>query len=186
MNSILKAMHSIFRKDPITMEITESVSNELMFLEDAEKDVVKQTIIDDATWGLDLQEKEFGITTDPNKSYEERRSVIKARRRGKGKLTLELIKRTVEAYTYAQTEVKFDGVIHIAFTSVYGRPPNMENVYATIENIKPAHIPVEYTFRYRTHDDIRNCMATHQKLSEITHEEIRSGQVDFLPINGGR
>lgn len=112
--------------------------------------------------------------------------VIKARRRGKGKLTLELIKRTVEAYTYAQTEVKFDGIIHIAFTSVYGRPPNMEDVYATIENIKPAHIPVEYTFRYRTHDDIRNCMATHQKLSEITHEEIRSGQVDFLPINGGR
>lgn len=185
MNKILKAMHKVFREDPITVEISESVSGILDGLETDEKDVVSQTIIDTATWGLDLQEKELGIRTDKNKSYEERRSVIKAKRRGRGKLTLALIKRTVEAYTYAQTSVTFDGAIHIVFTSVYGRPPNMQDVYDTIENIKPAHIPVDYTFKYRTHGDIHNCGAKHAQLNTLTHEQIRSGSADFLPVIGG-
>ena len=54
MNNILKAMHRVFRKDPVTVEITDSVSGLLNELEAAEKDVVNQTIIDNATWGLDL------------------------------------------------------------------------------------------------------------------------------------
>lgn len=185
MNSILKAMHKVFRKDPITVEITDSVADVLAELEADEKDIVSQKIIDTATWGLDLQEKELGIKTDISKSYEDRRSVIKAKRRGRGKLTLALIKRTVEAYTYAQTSVTFDGTIHIVFTSVYGRPPNMQDVYATIESIKPAHIPVDYTFKYRTHGDINSCGATHAQLNTLTHEQIRSGSADFLPVIGG-
>lgn len=184
MNNILKAMHKVFRKDPVTVEITDSVSGLLNELEAAEKDVVNQTIIDNATWGLDLQEKELGIITDTLKSLEDRRSVIKAKRRGKGKLTIALIKRTVEAYTYAQTSVIFDGAIHIIFTSIYGRPPNMADVYATIENIKPAHIAVDYTFKYRTHGDINISKASHGQLHTLTHEQIRSGNASFLPVIG--
>lgn len=184
MNNILKAMHKVFRKDPVTIEVTDSVSELLSGLEAAEKDVVSQTIIDSATWGLDLQEKELGIIPDNSKSFEDRRAVIKAKRRGKGKLTISLIKRTVEAYTYAQTSVVFDGAIHIIFTSIYGRPPNMADVYATIENIKPAHIAVDYTFKYRTHGDINISKASHGQLHTLTHEQIRSGNASFLPVIG--
>lgn len=174
-------MHKVFRKDPITVEITGSVNTELQALALAERDIVNQTIIDTATWGLGLQERELGLITDTSKNFEIRRSVIKAKRRGSGKLDIALIKRTVESYTYADTEITFDGAIHIAFTSIYGRPPNMDDVYTTIENIKPAHIAVYYSFKYRTHDEIKKSGATHNQLATLTHIQIGQGNADFLP-----
>ena len=45
-------------------------------------DMAKQFAIPTATWGLDLWEFEYGIITDYNKSYEQRREILKAKERG--------------------------------------------------------------------------------------------------------
>jgi hypothetical protein len=112
------------------------------------KDLEKQLAIDTATWALELYEKELGILTDLNRPYEERRSTIKSKWRGAGKVDSNLIKLVADAYTNGDVKVSFDGKIHIEFESVYGIPPNIEDLKQALEDIKPAHLAIAYMFKY--------------------------------------
>lgn len=120
-------------------------------------EVYANNFLQTSTWGVNIFENELSIKSVSNKEIEDRRAIISAKWRGAGSLTLEVIKNTVSAYTNADIEVGFgeDGVINIEFISVYGIPKNMEDVYNTIEEIKPAHLGVKYVFRYRTWGDLK-------------------------------
>lgn len=120
-------------------------------------EVYSNNFLQTSTWGVNIFENELSIKSVSNKEIEDRRAIISAKWRGAGSLTLEVIKNTVSAYTNADIEVGFgeDGVINIEFISVYGIPKNMEDVYNTIEEIKPAHLGVKYVFRYRTWGDLK-------------------------------
>lgn len=113
-------------------------------------DLEKQMSIDTATWGLIFFEQELGIKTDLNKPYEERRAIIKSKRRGRGKVDRALIKNVADAYTNGDVSVTFNKAIEIAFTSVKGIPPNLSDLEEALENIKPAHLRIAYTFIYMT------------------------------------
>lgn len=112
------------------------------------EDLEKQLNIDTATWGLVIYEKELGIKTNLNKPFEERRSVVKSKWRGTGKVDRLLIKAAVDAYTNGGVEVGFDGRIIINFNDVKGIPPNLEDAQRAIEDISPAHLAIIYEFAY--------------------------------------
>jgi len=63
------------------------------------EDSIKQAFIDTSTWGLDLWEEEYGLDTNKLLSYEERREIIKAKKRGTGTTTIEMIETTAEAFS---------------------------------------------------------------------------------------
>ena len=56
------------------------------------EDLINQAFIDTATWGIDLWEEEYGLDTNKLLSYEERREIVKAKKRGRGTTTIEMIK----------------------------------------------------------------------------------------------
>ena len=168
---ILKLLHRILRNDVIANEIARTTGNYIDNIEFDISDVQQQFFLDTATWGLDIFEKELDIVTISSKSYSDRRSVISAKWRGAGKLTLELIKQTADAFVNGDVEVTFTGTIEIDFTSEIGRPPNIEDVYKAIEDIKPAHLGVKYIFRFRTHSEVGQY--THGQLSTYSHIGIR-------------
>lgn len=58
-----------------------------------------QKTLDSATWGLARWERMLGLTTDTNKSYATRREMIKAKLRGSGTTTPEMIRRTASAFS---------------------------------------------------------------------------------------
>lgn len=169
---ILKLLHRILRNDIITNEIAKTTGYYLDNIEFDINDLQNQFFLDTATWGLDIFEKELDIATISSKNYSDRRSVISAKWRGAGKLTLELIKQTADAFVNGKINVTFTGVIEIDFTSEVGKPPNIEDVYKAIEDIKPAHLGVKYIFRFRTNSEINKY--THWELSACTHNYIRS------------
>lgn len=137
----------------------------------------KQKFIDEATWGLDVYENEQGTVTVKTKSYGERREVVKAKLRGRGTLTAQLIKETADAYTNGDVEVEFlNGVIQITFVNIYGRPKNMEDMYETLDDNKPAHLALKCVFRYRTHGELK--AYTHGQLHNHTHFELREGELN--------
>ena len=138
---------------------TSRVMRSLMQAEGSESDELRRALnetldqyfISTATWGLDAWETELGVKTDPGKPEDERRSVLKSKVRGVGTVNIGLIQNVAEAYSRGTVEVT-DGVqpytFQIKFIDALGTPPNLDDLKAAMEEIKPAHLDVEYAFRY--------------------------------------
>lgn len=168
---MLSFIHKRYRNDLITNEILKGTG---IILDEIEKDTLEikeQNIIETATWGLDIFEKDLNINNRAS-PYEQRRELISAKLRGSGKLDLKLIKDTLDAYTNSDVDVKFTGIIEITFINILGKPPNIDDVYRTIEEIKPAHLGLKYVFIYRTHQELSKY--THDYLSQYSHNDLRS------------
>lgn len=134
-----------------------------------------QLYVDTATWGLTLWEWVYGIETDLTKSYETRRSVVKAKIRGTGTTTVAMIKNTSESYVgeVRVEEVNSEYKFIIYMVETVGVPTNLDELKRTIEEIKPAHLAFEIVFRYNTHGDLKIYTHGQLKATGYTHEEIR-------------
>lgn len=126
----------------------EIINSEINEFNSCKQDVLKQNFIDTATWGLSLWEKRFAIKTDLNKSYEERRELLKAKRRQYGVATKSKIKLVSEAFLNNGTadiyEYESIYTFLIDLKSTNGFPYNLNNLYKLIDEIKPAHLRANY------------------------------------------
>lgn len=125
-------------------------------------DIKAQFNIDTATWALDTYEKELGITTNNTKALDYRRSVIKSKSRGTGKLNASMIKIVCDSFSNGDVQVTFDGAIHVKFTSVEGIPPNMSDLKKVVEEIKPAYLLLDYLYAYLLIKEIDGVMTINQ------------------------
>jgi prefoldin subunit 5 len=69
-------------------------------------------------------------------------------------------------------EYKFD----VKFVGTVGTPPNMDDLTAAIEDIKPAHLIYTYIILYRMHGELAG--KTHGELSAYTHNRLREGALN--------
>lgn len=138
------------------------------------EEMKKQFSVDTATYSLSQYEEEYGLPINPaGITIDERRSRIKAKMRSIGTVTKELIETVVESWSNADVEIIEDSnnfKVIVKFINKIGIPSNMQDVYNTVNEIKPAHLVFEYQFKYRRHEELRN--RTHQSLRPFTHQEI--------------
>lgn len=113
-------------------------------------DLIDQLYVDTATWGLIYWEKEHGIEYNPMLSYEERRSRVKAKIRGIGKVDRKLIQAMAAAYSNGEVDVTFDGKINVTFIGTRGIPSALAELKNQLEEIKPSGLPIVYIFTYLT------------------------------------
>jgi len=125
-------------------------------------DIEAQFDIFTATWALDIYEKELEIATDYVKPLDYRRSVVQSKWRGSGKLNAALIKTVCDAFTNGDVQVTFDGTIHVKFNSIVGIPPNLEDLKAAVDRIKPAYLLLAYLFSYVLISGIDHVMSIDQ------------------------
>lgn len=137
-------------------EVCSAEGNEFDTLHAKIADIKLQLNIDTATWGLDIYEKDLRITTDYTKALDYRRSVIKSKSRGNGKLNATMIKLVCDSFSNGNVQVSFDGTIHVKFTSVKGIPPNMSDLQNAVEQIKPAYLLLDYLYTYNTWGMVSN------------------------------
>lgn len=169
---MLKRLQLFMRDSEVYKEIFKAQSNQLNQYEFMIEELQNQFIIDTATWALRTYELALGIESNSNKPISERRSKIKAKMRGTGKLDSNLIKLTMSSWTGGNVDVSFtSGKIRIKFTDLLGIPENMNDVYIIIEDIKPAHLDVLYEFLYNTHNMLSQF--THEYLNQYTHQQLR-------------
>jgi hypothetical protein len=84
---------------------------------------------------------------------EERRSAVKSRMRGAGTVTIGGLKNICNAYINGRINViesPSDYKIIIEFIDERGYPSNIETLKQIINQVIPAHIAVEYQYRYLT------------------------------------
>ncbi len=160
-------------------------SREILSAEDAEferlnasiDDLLRQFNVSTATWGLREWERICGITTDTSKALGERRSNVKARLRGAGVVTAEHIKNVADGYYGGETEIierNSEYTIVVKFTSSYGVPTNLADLQAVLREIIPAHLAIEYEFKFVTYDVLKDAYATYDALvvTGFTYEQL--------------
>ena len=154
-DNVITFINKIFRNDNITKHIAKISQTALENVEIKITDIESNIFLDSATWGTNIFEKELNIEYVEDKTIDERKSIISAKLRGAGKLTLELIQDTVKAYTTNVVNVRFNGTIIIDFSDKIGVPNDIDSLMKSIEDIKPAHLGVDYVFRYRTWRELK-------------------------------
>jgi hypothetical protein len=150
-----------YRGSKVAVNILDREAAELADLNAEIADVLAQFFIDTATWGLANWERICAIPTDTAKPIEQRRSAVKARLRGVGTVTVEMIKKVVESFANGSVDVTEDNVnytVRIRYISTIGVPPNLPDIEAALRDIIPAHLAITYDFRYLTVNEVHNVM----------------------------
>ena len=133
-----------------------------------------QSSIDKATWGLRRWEEELGIEYNPSMSYEERREVIKAKLRGRGATTKEMIKNAAESFSGGEVDIieyPEEYKFVVKFVGVKGIPRNMQGFIDMLEAIKPAHLAYEFKYTYTVWNHLTGL--TWEQVNAMTWDELR-------------
>ncbi|MEJ8306595.1 YmfQ family protein [Saccharibacillus sacchari] len=143
----------------------EAKGREMDLLHQALEETLDQFFVRTATWGLDIWERELDIAVDPAKPVEQRRSVVESKLRGGGVFSGKMVRNVAAAYERGTVDVTFqpdEWAFTIHFVDTIGLPPNLDDLKAAIEDIKPAHMTVEYEFSYLLIRDVDGVMTLGQ------------------------
>lgn len=169
-----------YYKDNQTMEDLQALlTEEIQELANDLNETIDECFINTASALLSRYEKIYGLQVNVNKSDEFRRERIRAKIRGVGTVTKQMIEATARSYSNGEVEVIEDPANNrfiIKFVGTLGIPANMADLTLTIEEIKPAHLAYTFEYAYRTHGDM--AAYTHAELSAYTHAELREGEME--------
>ncbi|MEY8188660.1 putative phage tail protein [Peribacillus simplex] len=106
-----------------------------------------------------------------------RRSSIKSRIRGFGSVNAALLKSVCESYVGGEVEVTETPSAHkisIKFIDSRGVPSNINDLKAAVAEIMPAHLVVEYTYRYLSWNEYDAFAWTWDTLDakQLTHNQL--------------
>ncbi|AQR93521.1 YmfQ family protein [Clostridium saccharoperbutylacetonicum] len=139
-------------------------------------DLLKQCFIDTATWGLLYWEDEYGIETNLSLSYEQRREILKAKKRGQGTTTKAMLKNAAEAFSGGEVSIIEDNenyLFIIQFVGVKGIPQNMQAFMNMLEDIKPAHLTYNFKYTYTIWNFIMEKKLTWNNIKIKNWEELK-------------
>lgn len=131
--------------------LQDSVGREILTLRLGAAVVLAQAYVEAATQSLGRWEAELGLSSDPSKSAESRREIIKAKRRGAGTTTPQMIERVASAFTGGEVKVEEapgEYSFVVRFVGTLGIPPNMAGLIQILDEIKPAHLAYEFAYTY--------------------------------------
>ncbi|QQE75226.1 putative phage tail protein [Brevibacillus composti] len=140
-DKMINRLAPFMRRSEVLKSFFASVEPEFSSRDEAIADLQAQMSVTTATWGLLLYEKEYELKTDPS-PLEERRAAVMAKMRATGKFTATMAHAIVSAYTDKVRRVTFTGRIKIHFNGLTNL--NLITVAAALEDVKQAHIDVEY------------------------------------------
>ncbi len=174
---LIEYLPNDYMKSNSTLELLAALEKMWRKAQEDTEDFEKQLFLSTATWGLEFWEQMYGIENDESKSYEVRRSVVRAKIRGAGTTTVAMIKNTSEAYVNGGVNVIEHNAQHkfvVMMASIIGIPPNIEDLRNTIKEIKPAHLDFEIVFKYNIMKDLQRYTHGQLKASGYTHRELRT------------
>lgn len=141
---MIKRLPLYERKSEIFREIFGAEAKEFETINERIEDVRNQFVVDTATWGLKVYEKELKIVVPFDSSIENRRTAIKTKMRSGGKVDRALLEAVASSILGTKVTVDFNGRIIFEFKPDRNTPiTNMDYFYRTIELTRPAHLAFE-------------------------------------------
>lgn len=142
-----------YENSPEMQALQRAMQPEIHRLQAEEESIVAQLWVDTATWGLDLWERALGLPNQAAKPPEYRRARVRSKLRAQGTTTKAMLENVARSFSNGQVQVKefpAENRFVVAFVGTIGLPPNMEDLTAALEEIKPAHLTYVYEYIYRT------------------------------------
>lgn len=139
------------------------------------EDLFSQCFVETATWGLIKWEEVYGVSTNLELSYEERREILGNKIRSSGTSTVQIIKNAAEAFSGGEAEIIEEAENYrfiIRFVGIKGIPRNMQALITMLEDIKPAHLAYDFEYSYTAWEDL--VPYTWEEIGTYTWSGIRS------------
>jgi uncharacterized protein YmfQ (DUF2313 family) len=155
---LMKYLPEYYQDVPEMEQLQASAGAQCGELAYAMADSDAQKTLESATWSLSRWERMLALTSDTGKSYATRREMIKAKLRGSGTTTPEMIRRTASAFSGGDVEVvEVPGAysFEVRFVGTLGIPANMAGLIQIMEEIKPAHLDYSFVYSYTWWDSVK-------------------------------
>ena len=172
---LIDLLPDYYRDNRTMEELQRILSADINKLVSNFKSTIDQCFVSTATSLLSRYEKIYGIQVDVIKSNELRRERIKAKIRGIGTVTKQMIEATARSYSNGEVEVieyPDEYRFVVKFVGSKGIPANMADLTLTIEEIKPAHLAFEFEYTYNTWNDVAHM--TWDEASVFTWDQLRT------------
>ncbi len=161
--------------DNKTMESLQGIiSRGINKLADNLEETVDQCFINTADSLLGRYEKIYGLDVDVTKSKEFRRERIRAKVRGTGTVTKQMVAEVARSYSNGEVAVienNENSSFIVKFIGTKGVPANMADLTLTIEEIKPAHLSFTFEYTFNTWNDILHM--TWEEAGSFTWDQLR-------------
>lgn len=164
-------MPNYYRKSKVMTELLSSIEKEVNRLNDEVTLTENQFFVLLSDKDIERHEQDVGIPLDMSADIETRRSRVLSKLRGTGTVTKTMMKNVAASFVNGDIEVvEYPSryCFAVRFTSKDGVPYNIEDIKAMIEEIKPAHLAVEYVFTYRLWEDVRDVLQKWKMLTNYT------------------
>ncbi|WP_238948866.1 putative phage tail protein [Clostridium sp. YIM B02569] len=146
----------IYSNNNIMKSIYKSQGDELDGLLYCIEDLINQCFIETATWSLSSWENEFGVKAKMNDTLENRRSRVLAKKRGTSTTTKQVVKDICNSFVDNTSIIEYssDYYFELILESYSGFHNFLEDLMDIIEELKPAHLGVNYELKATTKSNI--------------------------------
>ena len=151
------------------------ITTDIKKIASAFNETIDECFCESASSLLSRYEKIYGLEVDISKSDTFRRERMKAKKKGIGTVTKQLIASTASSYSNCEVEVIEDPEAYrftVRFVGTRGIPENMEGLAITIEEIKPAHLSYLFEYIYNTYGVI--AAFTYGALEAYTYYQLKN------------
>ena len=172
---LIKLLPDYYEKNVTMKTLQDLLSGVTEDLEIGLSNTILECFASTASSMLTRYEQLLGLDVDITQSDTYRRERIIAKMSGSGTSTKEMIRSVAASYSNGEVEITEDNANYkfvVRFVGQLGIPGNMDNLKLTIEEIKPAHLVVEYEYIYNTWSDVSRL--TWGQAASYTWEEIRT------------
>lgn len=163
-----------YRKSQVVTDIYDTIQKALDVLNtdisELERDLFIATTVD-----FTRHEEDVGLEQVSTDAETKRARVI-SRLQGSKLLTLSELERIVTDYDKTGctiTESYEDYIVTIIFSGRKGRPYNFDQIQSIIEELKPAHLKINYVFLKNTWGDIKTKLGVWGNANKFTWGEIK-------------
>ncbi len=173
-------MPSYYRNSKVMQEIMKSIEDEFQRLKSEIQLSENQFFVVLADKNISEHEKDVGLTPDTNADIDTRRGRVLSRLRGTGTVTKTMMKNVAASFVNGDIEIieyPSEYCFVVKFTSRTGIPYNISDIQAMIEEIKPAHLAVEYIFTYKLWQDIMGILNNWKTVNTYTWELLLSFEI---------
>ena len=170
-------MPAYYKKSRVMKEIINSIDNEIQRLQNTVAITENQFFVILADRDIQKYEQDVGLISDAVADIETRRGRILSKLRGTGTVTKTMMKNVAASFVNGDieiTEYPSEYCFAVKFTSRTGVPYNISDIQKMIEEIKPAHLAVEYIFTYRLWQDILESLNNWENVNSHTWDWLLS------------
>lgn len=180
---------SYYRKSKVMNQLMDSLESEYERIKQEVRLTENQFFVLLADKNISKHEADVGIVPNPSADLETRRGRILSKLRGTGTVTKTMMKNVAASFVNGEIEIieyASEYVFAVKFMSKQGVPYNLADIQKVIEDIKPAHLAVEYIFTYRLWQDVLNTLSDWSETRSYTWENLMTFEVikNLRIVNG--